>query len=70
MSRPSDSREPSGIPRVGESNASRKVVIVTGASQGIGAGLVEGFRSAGYAVVGSSRSIEPFRRVRLPHGEG
>jgi NAD(P)-dependent dehydrogenase (short-subunit alcohol dehydrogenase family) len=36
----------------------RKVVIVTGASQGIGAGLVEGFRSAGYAAVGSSRSID------------
>jgi hypothetical protein len=34
-------------------------IIVTGASQGIGAGLVEGSRSAGYAVVGSSRSIDP-----------
>jgi NAD(P)-dependent dehydrogenase (short-subunit alcohol dehydrogenase family) len=34
-----------------------KVVIITGASQGIGAGLVEGFRRAGYAVVGTSRSI-------------
>jgi NAD(P)-dependent dehydrogenase (short-subunit alcohol dehydrogenase family) len=33
--------------------------MVTGASQGIGAGLVERFRSAGYAVVGSSRSIDP-----------
>ncbi len=39
MSDPSDSREPSGIPRVGVSDASRKVAIVTGASQGIGAGL-------------------------------
>ena len=57
MSSPSDSREPSRIARVGESNAPRKVVIVTGASQGIGAGLAEGFRSAGFAVVGSSRSI-------------
>jgi NAD(P)-dependent dehydrogenase (short-subunit alcohol dehydrogenase family) len=44
----------------GPSDALRKVVIVTGASQGIGAGLVEGFRSAGYAAVGSSRSIDPF----------
>lgn len=44
---------------VGGSSASRKVVIVTGASQGIGAGLVEGFRGAGYGVVGSSRSIDP-----------
>ncbi|HEY6889460.1 MAG TPA: SDR family oxidoreductase [Solirubrobacter sp.] len=31
---------------------------MTGASQGIGAGLVAGFRGAGYAVVGTSRSIE------------
>jgi NAD(P)-dependent dehydrogenase (short-subunit alcohol dehydrogenase family) len=34
-----------------------KVAIITGASQGIGAGLVAGFRGAGYAVVGTSRSI-------------
>jgi NAD(P)-dependent dehydrogenase (short-subunit alcohol dehydrogenase family) len=34
-----------------------KVVIVTGASEGIGAGLVVAFRTAGYAVVGTSRSI-------------
>src|SRR2546430_14721916 len=36
---------------------SRRVAIITGASQGIGAGLVDGFRRAGYAVVGTSRSI-------------
>jgi NAD(P)-dependent dehydrogenase (short-subunit alcohol dehydrogenase family) len=41
------------------SNASRKVAVVTGASQGIGAGAAEGFREAGYAVVGVSRSISP-----------
>lgn len=35
----------------------QKVVIVTGASQGIGAGLVQGFRDAGYRVVANSRSI-------------
>jgi NAD(P)-dependent dehydrogenase (short-subunit alcohol dehydrogenase family) len=34
-----------------------KVAIITGASQGIGAGLVAGFRRTGYAVVGTSRSI-------------
>jgi NAD(P)-dependent dehydrogenase (short-subunit alcohol dehydrogenase family) len=34
-----------------------KVAIVTGASRGIGAGIVAGFRKAGYAVVGNSRSI-------------
>jgi NAD(P)-dependent dehydrogenase (short-subunit alcohol dehydrogenase family) len=35
----------------------RKVAIITGASQGIGAGLVDGFRRTGYAVVGTARSI-------------
>ena len=37
----------------------RKVAIITGASQGIGAGLATAFRRAGYAVVGTSRSIRP-----------
>ena len=36
---------------------SRKVAVITGASQGIGAGLVAAFRRAGYAVVATSRSI-------------
>ena len=36
---------------------SRKVAIVTGASQGIGAGLAAALRHAGYTVVGTSRSI-------------
>ena len=36
-----------------------QVAIVTGASHGIGAGLVAGFRGAGYAVVATSRSIAP-----------
>ena len=35
-----------------------KVAIVTGASQGIGAGIVAGYLRAGYAVVGTARSIE------------
>jgi NAD(P)-dependent dehydrogenase (short-subunit alcohol dehydrogenase family) len=35
----------------------RKVAIITGASQGIGAGLVRAFRGAGYAIVATSRSI-------------
>ncbi len=38
---------------------SRKVVIVTGASQGIGAGLVRAFRDRDYRVVANSRSIQP-----------
>jgi NAD(P)-dependent dehydrogenase (short-subunit alcohol dehydrogenase family) len=36
-----------------------KVAVVTGASQGIGAGLVQGYREIGYAVVANSRSIKP-----------
>jgi NAD(P)-dependent dehydrogenase (short-subunit alcohol dehydrogenase family) len=35
----------------------QKVAIITGASQGIGAGLAAAFRRAGYGVVGTSRSI-------------
>lgn len=35
----------------------RKVAIVTGASQGIGAALVKGFRERNYRVVATSRSI-------------
>jgi NAD(P)-dependent dehydrogenase (short-subunit alcohol dehydrogenase family) len=35
----------------------KKVAVITGASQGIGAGVAEGFRRAGYAVVATSRSI-------------
>lgn len=37
---------------------SRKVAIITGGSQGIGAGVVSAFRGIGYAVVANSRSIE------------
>ena len=42
-----------------DSTAPHRVAIVTGASQGIGAGVAEGFRGAGYAVVETSRSISP-----------
>lgn len=38
------------------------VAIVTGASQGIGAGLVAGYRGAGYAVVGVALSFPPSDR--------
>lgn len=36
-----------------------RVALVTGASQGIGAGLVDGYRRLGHAVVATSRSIAP-----------
>lgn len=35
----------------------RKVVIITGASQGIGAGIVNGYRAAGWRVVATSRTV-------------
>ena len=38
---------------------SRKVAVVTGASQGIGAALVEAYLAKGYRVVATSRSIKP-----------
>jgi len=41
------------------SDAGAPVAVVTGASQGIGAALVAAFRRAGYAVVGTSRTIAP-----------
>src|SRR5258708_1903766 len=37
----------------------RKVAVITGASQGIGAGLLRGFLERGYRVVANSRSIKP-----------
>ena len=36
----------------------KKVVIVTGASQGIGAGVVAAYRERGFAVVATSRNIQ------------
>ena len=36
-----------------------KVAIITGASQGIGAGLVAGYRARGWAVVANARTIAP-----------
>ncbi|MGW3959998.1 SDR family NAD(P)-dependent oxidoreductase [Amycolatopsis sp. NPDC005003] len=37
----------------------KKVAVITGASQGIGAALVAAYRKLGYAVVATSRSIAP-----------
>jgi NAD(P)-dependent dehydrogenase (short-subunit alcohol dehydrogenase family) len=42
---------------VGE--AGQKVVIVTGGSQGIGAGLVDGYRQCGWAVVANALRMKP-----------
>ncbi|MFG1680007.1 SDR family NAD(P)-dependent oxidoreductase [Nonomuraea sp. NPDC049269] len=40
-------------------HSTKKVAIVTGASQGIGAAVVTAYRKLGYAVVANSRSIHP-----------
>jgi 3-oxoacyl-ACP reductase-like protein len=37
----------------------QKVAIVTGASQGIGAGVVKAYRDNGFVVVANSRGIKP-----------
>jgi len=39
--------------------ASQKVIVVTGASQGIGAAIVKAFRQLGHRVVANSRKIQP-----------
>jgi NAD(P)-dependent dehydrogenase (short-subunit alcohol dehydrogenase family) len=40
-------------------NNAHRVAVVTGASRGIGAGLVAGYRRIGFSVVATSRSIAP-----------
>ncbi|KUN82441.1 3-oxoacyl-ACP reductase [Streptomyces bungoensis] len=40
-------------------NGAQKVAVVTGASQGLGAAVVDAYRKAGYAVVATSRTIAP-----------
>jgi len=40
-------------------SSSHRVVVVTGASRGIGAGLVAGYRRLGFGVVATARSITP-----------
>jgi NAD(P)-dependent dehydrogenase (short-subunit alcohol dehydrogenase family) len=37
----------------------RKVLVVTGASQGLGEGFVKAYRERGWHVVGNARSIKP-----------
>ncbi len=40
-------------------STSQKVVVVTGASQGMGAELVKAFRERGYSIVATARTIKP-----------
>ena len=37
----------------------RKVLVVTGASQGLGEGFVKAYKERGWRIVGNSRSIKP-----------
>jgi NAD(P)-dependent dehydrogenase (short-subunit alcohol dehydrogenase family) len=46
-------------------NSAQKVAIVTGASQGIGAGIVRQFLAKGYGVVACSRKITPSGQPNL-----
>ena len=41
-------------------SADRKVAVITGASQGIGAALVKAYRERGYRVVATARSVKPW----------
>ncbi|MDQ0671886.1 NAD(P)-dependent dehydrogenase (short-subunit alcohol dehydrogenase family) [Pseudomonas sp. W2I6] len=43
---------------------SKKVVVITGASQGLGAAAVKAYRELDYRVVATSRSIKNRRRIR------
>jgi NAD(P)-dependent dehydrogenase (short-subunit alcohol dehydrogenase family) len=52
------------------SGTAQKVVIVTGGSQGIGAGVVEGYRQRGWAVVANSRDIKPSKDPNVLTVEG
>jgi NAD(P)-dependent dehydrogenase (short-subunit alcohol dehydrogenase family) len=47
-----------------------KVAVITGASQGIGVGLVAGYRARGWAVVASARTIPPSEDPDLLTVEG
>jgi NAD(P)-dependent dehydrogenase (short-subunit alcohol dehydrogenase family) len=48
----------------------RRVAIITGGSQGIGAGLVAGYRARGWAVAANARTIKPSQDPDLLTVEG
>ena len=47
-----------------------KVAVITGASEGVGAGLVAGYRARGWAVVASARTIKPSEDPQVLAAEG
>jgi NAD(P)-dependent dehydrogenase (short-subunit alcohol dehydrogenase family) len=52
------------------SETGQKVAIITGGSQGIGAGLVDGYRERGWAVVANSLNIKPSKDPEVLAVEG
>ena len=48
----------------------RKVAVITGASQRIGAGRVRGLVDLGYRAVANSRSIQPYASAEVPAAAG
>ncbi len=52
------------------SDTGQRVAIITGGSQGIGAGLVAGYRGQGWAVVASALTIKPSQDPELLTVEG
>lgn len=46
------------------SSHDRKVAVITGASQAIGAGLVTAYRKLGQPVVATTRTVAPFAGPR------
>src|ERR1700760_3390717 len=51
-------------------NTEQKVMVVTGASQGIGAGIVQAFRDRNCRVVATSRSIKPATEANVVTVQG
>src|SRR2546427_8364988 len=46
-------------------SSERKVAVITGASQGMGAALVEAYRGRDYGVIATARSIKPTNDDRI-----
>src|SRR6516162_3241108 len=66
-------REHSGIGvvnRKDKMSTEQKVAVITGGSRGIGAALVQAFRSRNYRIVATSRSIKPCRDEDLVTVQG
>ena len=51
-------------------STNQAVAVITGASRGIGAALVQAFRSRNYCIVATSRSIKPCRDEDLVTVQG